>query len=87
MTLTKIYEKYMICMGSFGHFLFIFQTIKIIQTQSSYDVSLIGFFVSFISLVSWLIYGILKGDSVLILVNIFGSVSAFFCICAILYFR
>jgi uncharacterized protein with PQ loop repeat len=86
-TFEKLYERYMVVIGSVGHLLFVFQTIKILQTGCAHDLSLGGFVISFVSLVSWLIYGFMKKDRPLIIVNIFGSLAAFGCICAILIFR
>lgn len=85
--LMRIYEHYMLLIGSFGHFLFVLQTIKIIQTGSAHDLSLGGFLISFISLISWLIYGFLKKDRPLIIVNAVGAFAAFVCLCAIVAFR
>jgi MtN3 and saliva related transmembrane protein len=82
-----MYEKYIICIGSIGHLLFVFQTIKIIRSGSSNEISLLGFCVSFASLLSWLFYGILKKDIALIIVNTFGSLAALACIITILMFR
>jgi uncharacterized protein with PQ loop repeat len=86
-TFEKLYEHYMIVIGSVGHLLFVFQTVKIIQTGCAKDLSLGGFLISFVSLVSWLVYGFLKKDKPLILVNLFGSLAAAVCIGAILIFR
>lgn len=86
-TFEKLYERYMVVIGSVGHLLFVFQTVKIIQTGCAKDLSLGGFIISFISLVSWLIYGFLKKDKPLIIVNLFGSVAALACIGAIVFFR
>ena len=81
------YEKYMVLIGSVGHCLFIFQALKILETHSSHDVSLKGFVVSFVSLVSWLIYGFLKKDWVLIIVNLFGATASLICIIMIIMFQ
>lgn len=83
-TFERLYGHYMVLIGSVGHFLFVFQTIKMIQVGSSQDVSLGGFLISFVSLVSWLLYGLMKKDRALIIVNLFGSVAALICICTIL---
>jgi uncharacterized protein with PQ loop repeat len=85
--LEALYAHYMVVVGSVGHFLFVLQTIKIIQTGSSQDVSLGGFVISFVSLVSWLMYGFMKKDRVLIIVNMFGAIAAFICISTILLFK
>ena len=82
----RFYEKYMLVVGVSGHTLFLFQAAKIFVNQSSRDVSLIGFLVALFSLASWLIYGILIKDRVLIYVNIAGVLAAGLCVCAILLF-
>jgi len=81
------YEKYMILMGSAGHFIFLFQARKIIVEQSASNVSLEGFLIAFISIISWLLYGILKKDRVLVIVNVFGCISALICLTIILMHR
>lgn len=86
-TLQNWYELYMIIMGAAGHMLFLFQALKIFYTQRAHDVSLIGFVIAFISLVSWLLYGIMKKDRALIIVNAIGATAAFVCICAIIIYR
>jgi uncharacterized protein with PQ loop repeat len=85
--LLSYYEKYMYVIGFFGHSIFILQAYKIFQTQSAGDVSLEGFLISGISVTSWLIYGFLKKDKVLFLVNTFGLAAALTCIIAIITFR
>lgn len=86
-TILKFYEKYMILMGIVGHFIFIFQIRTILLNQSSTDVSLEGFLIAFVSIASWLLYGILKKDTVLITVNIFGVLAAIACLIAIIFMR
>ena len=81
----RFYEKYMILMGSAGHFIFIFQTHKMIVNNSASGVSLEGFCIAFLSIISWLFYGALKKDRVLIAVNIFGLIAALVCITAIFF--
>jgi len=78
------YEKYMYFVGSIGHSIFIFQAIKILQLGSSQGVSLTGFLVAFFSIFSWLVYGYLKEDKVLLVVNTIGVIAALFCILVIL---
>lgn len=80
----KFYEKYMTLMGVLGHFIFILQTWKIISSKDASNVSLEGFCIAFVSIISWLFYGILKEDKVLVTVNIFGFISSLMCIVAII---
>lgn len=83
----QFYEKYMIFMGIAGHFIFIFQTYKIITNKNAAGVSLEGFIVAFLSIISWLFYGSLKKDKVLIIVNIFGLLASSICLIAIISLR
>ena len=68
----KHYEKYMLLIGIVGNFLFYLQAYRIFLTQSTRDVSTTGFIISFFSIMSWLIYGIIIKNRVLIIVNAFG---------------
>lgn len=68
------YEKYMFFIGIVGQLLFYFQAYKIFSTQSACSVSLVGFSISFISLTSWLIYGLILKNLVLTLSNIAGLI-------------
>lgn len=81
------YEKYMTLMGVLGHFIFILQTYKIIINKNASDVSLEGFCISFLSIISWLLYGVLKKDRVLVAVNIFGAIASLICIITIISLR
>ena len=83
----KFYQKYMIAMGIAGHFIFIFQTYEMVVHKSASNVSLEGFAIAFLSIVSWLFYGYLKRDSVLIKVNLFGVASALVCISVLVFLK
>jgi uncharacterized protein with PQ loop repeat len=61
-------------MGLVGHFSIYIQVFKIFYLQSSYAVSFIATVISFISLIFWLIYGIKKNITPLIICNIFGLI-------------
>mgnify|MGYP001086978484 CR=1 FL=1 len=74
--LLKYYEKYMILIGIGGQSLFYLQAFKIFMTGSARDVSLSGFIIASISLVSWLIYGIIIKNTVLVTVNAIAVVGA-----------
>ena len=80
----KFYEKYMLVMGSMGHIGFLLQAFKVFSTGRAHDLSLPGFLVVFVSLLSWLFYGILIKDKVLIIVNIIGILCSTLTIVAIL---
>ncbi|MBI2344489.1 hypothetical protein HYV10_00255 [Candidatus Dependentiae bacterium] len=80
------YQYYMYVIGFVGQLIFVFQSYKIWQTQSSADVSLPGFLSCFIAVCSWLLYGILIRNSVLIRVNSFGVVVGIICLVMILVY-
>ncbi|AIL13153.1 hypothetical protein IM40_05970 [Candidatus Paracaedimonas acanthamoebae] len=81
----KYYEKYMLYMGIGGQSLFYLQAIKIFLTGNAQGVSLSGFTIALISLISWLIYGVLIKDKVLIRVNIIAVLGAILTLSAILW--
>ncbi|OJX11011.1 MAG: hypothetical protein BGO77_01840 [Caedibacter sp. 37-49] len=66
----------MILIGIGGQSLFYLQAFKIFMTGSARDVSLSGFIIASISLVSWLIYGIIIKNTVLVTVNAIAVVGA-----------
>lgn len=70
------YEKYMFIIGVLGQLLFYFQAHRIFKTQSAVDISLIGFGFSFLSVSSWLVYGLQLKNKVLIISNIFACIGA-----------
>jgi MtN3 and saliva related transmembrane protein len=71
-----IYEKYMMAMGIVGQLLFYLQALKIYQTRSAEDISMSGFLVALFSLSSWLIYGVILNNRVLVFVNVVGCFGA-----------
>ncbi|MBN9542401.1 MAG: hypothetical protein J0G32_01215 [Alphaproteobacteria bacterium] len=83
----RYFERYMSAIGIIGHSIFIFQTYKVLQTHSSEDISLLGFTMAFISICSWLFYGLVTHDKVLVRVNIFGFAVALVCILSIIFVR
>ncbi len=70
------YEKYMSFIGVVTNIMFYLQAYKIFAHGSAKDVSGIGFFLSFIGLSSWLIYGLLLKNKPLIIANVFGTIGA-----------
>lgn len=74
----KYYEKYMFAMGILGQGVFYFQGFKIFQNQSAQDVSFSGFLFGLISVTSWMVYGILIKNKVLVGVNIVAILGALF---------
>ena len=81
------YDKYMFFMGFAGQFIFVFQIKKILITRCSTDVSLEGFLISSLATASWLLYGLLRSDKVLIGVNLFGTIAGIICLIVIIMFR
>lgn len=74
--LIKVSEKLMTVIGLSGQTLFYFQAYKIYSVGSANDVSVPGFCFALLSLVAWLLYGILIRNNVLIIVNSFASIGA-----------
>lgn len=70
----KTYEHYMFFIGIVGQLLFYFQAYQIFSLKSACSVSLVGFCISLVSLISWGIYGIVIKSKVLILSNIVGFI-------------
>lgn len=74
----------MLVMAVLGQLLFYIQGVKIFVTESANGVSMIGFCLGFVSVSSWLIYGILIKNRVLVLSNAFAVIGALFVILGIL---
>jgi MtN3 and saliva related transmembrane protein len=74
--LAKLYEKYMMFIGIIGQLLFYLQALKIFRDRSAEDVSFPGFLLGLISVTSWLIYGVLIRDKVLVIANAFAVIGA-----------
>lgn len=80
----KFYEKYMLLIGCFGHLMFVVQGVSILINKNAHGVSFYGFSIAFVSLISWFLYGLLKSDHVLTVVNLFGLLASGFCLISIL---
>jgi uncharacterized protein with PQ loop repeat len=74
-------------MGFAGNLFFALQMYRIFLTKSSADVSLGGFFISFISIASWLFYGHLIHDRVVFKINLIGIFFATACLITIIFYR
>lgn len=83
----KWYKKYMFVVGTLGQFLFYAQFYKILQHKNAQDVSFAGFVSSFISIISWLIYGLMLHDKPIIISNIVRCIGVFLVIIAILIYQ
>ena len=83
---SAFYEKYMLVMGVFGQLIFYNQGIKIFMCRSAQNVSITAFIIGLISVTSWLIYGILLKNRVLIVANIVAVIGAIFALVGILIY-
>jgi MtN3 and saliva related transmembrane protein len=83
----KWYRKYMTAVGILGQLLFYSEFVTISKNQSAQNVSLFGFICSLIAVFSWLVYGLLIKDKVLITSNIVGAVGAILTVAAILIYQ
>ncbi len=80
------YEKYMFVVGILGQLLFFSQGFKIFLTKSAGDVSIFGFLFGLISVSSWLIYGIMLKNKVLISSNAVAVIGALLVVIGILIY-
>ncbi|QQR53620.1 hypothetical protein IPH25_02020 [bacterium] len=81
------YEKYMFFIGAFGHTAGLFQAYTIFAKQTAAGVSLVGNLVAFVSIASWLFYGTLTKNTLLITINIFGLVCYAICLVLVLLYN
>lgn len=80
------YEKYMAVVGVLGQLVFYLQGFKIFSTHEAKDVSLAGFCCGFISVLSWLVYGIIIKNDILIMSNLVAVVGAIFVLVGIMMY-
>ena len=85
--MNKWYRRYMNFIGIFGQFLFYSQFYTILQHKSAHDVSLVGFIGGFITVFSWLIYGLMLNDKPLVISNSIASIGALLVVIAILVYQ
>ncbi len=76
----------MFAVGIFGQAVFYLQGIEIFRNQSAKDVSLFGFSFGLISVTSWLIYGVVIKNHVLIAANAIAVIGAIFVVIGILIY-
>ena len=69
-----LYEQYMKLIGPIGNLMFYFQAYEIFSSHSAKIISFPGFFLSFIGLSSWLLYGVLIKNTPLIIANAVGVI-------------
>lgn len=72
--LIYIYSTYILIIGTIGQFAPYLQAYKTFTTERASDLSIPAYVIAFISLVSWLVYGILIKDKPLIISNIVGLI-------------
>ena len=82
----KLYEKYMFFMGFAGQLVFYLQAYKIFSIKDAEGVSLVAFCFGLLSVSSWLIYGIIIRNRVLVYANAFAMVGAVAVITGILIY-
>lgn len=85
--LKKIYANYMVFIGILGQILYYAQAYKIFSSKSAADLSIVGFTAGFISVSSWLIYGLILRDRPLIIANIVACIGAIAVIVGIIMYR
>jgi MtN3 and saliva related transmembrane protein len=66
----RLYGRYMLVVGLGGNLLFYLQALEIFRTRSAGDVSLPAFVIAFWAVSSWLGYGLLRRDVIIIAANI-----------------
>lgn len=72
----QIYELYMVFIGSAAPISAFAQAYKTFTTQSANDLSMVANIVGLVTIISWLVYGIILRNPPLIISNIFGSIGA-----------
>ncbi len=72
--------------GVLGQVMFFAQAHKIFVTKSAGDLSLLGFVAAFISVISWLIHGLMLKDKPLIIANIVACIGAALVLCGIVLY-
>lgn len=77
----------MIFIGVLGQILYYAQAYKIFSSKSAADLSIVGFIAGFVSVSSWLIYGIILRDRPLILANIVACIGAITVVVGIIMYR
>lgn len=80
------YEKYMLAVGVLGQLMFFIQGIKIFTSQSAKDVSIVGFTIGLVSVASWMVYGLLIKNRVVLFANVIAVIGALFVVTGILIY-
>ncbi len=82
-----LFEKYMYFIGFTSSLVFYLQAYKIFIDKSATDVSLAAFSFGLISVISWLIYGWVLKNKILIFANTLAVVGASFTVAGIILYR
>ena len=80
----KYYEKYMMLMGIMSQAAIYIQAYIIYKNRSATDVSFLSFSIICISLCSWLIYGLLIKNRILIVSNVIAVIGSILVLLAIM---
>jgi len=86
-TIEKWMEKYMFVVGIAGQLLYFIQAIKIFAAKDAGEVSLPAYTLGFIAVTSWMLYGMMLKNKVLIVSNIIAMIGALLVITGILLFQ
>jgi len=84
--LFRVYEKYMYFIGLAGQLIFYIQAYEIFALKDAGNVSLAAFTFGFLSVSSWLIYGLFLKNRVLVVANTFAVIGAGLAITGILLY-
>ena len=76
MKFNNLYERYMSIIGPVGNLMFFLQAYKIFSIRSAEAISIFGFTLSLVSLISWLAYGFILKNKPLIIANLVGVTGA-----------
>ena len=85
-SLRKLFTKYMFLIGLTGQLLYYLQAYDIFNKHSARDISLWGFVINFIALVSWVIYGLQIKNRILVIVSTVGCFGSFLVILGTWYY-
>ncbi len=75
MNFTRSYDVYMYAVGVIAPIAGYMQVYKIIESHSAGDISMLGNIVALIAAISWLIYGIIKKNYIIMIANAASVIS------------
>ena len=85
-TFKRLFERYMLLVAVGGNGVFYAQAYEIYSKQEAANVSLFAFSISVWALTSWLIYGFILRNRILIVANIVGVLGAVLVVAGILLY-